>query len=177
LFLAAAVVTLQLTGALARALPPDPAEVAIGWGAQFRATLDLAVSEPLLRRRSLIGACVFGAFGVFWATVAFLLSGPPYQYGEAEIGLFALAGAAGALMARTVGRAADRGRQRQVTGALLVVGVASFGVMAFGTQGLVWLVAGIVAMDMAVQGAHLLNMSVVYGLVSEARSRVASVYM
>lgn len=177
LFLAAAVVTLLLTGALARALPPDPAEVAIGWGAQFRATLDLAVSEPLLRRRSLIGACVFGAFGVFWATVAFLLSGPPYQYGEAEIGLFALAGAAGALMARTVGRAADRGRQRQVTGALLVVGVASFGVMAFGTQGLVWLVAGIVAMDMAVQGVHLLNMSVVYGLVSEARSRVASVYM
>ncbi|WP_177241082.1 MFS transporter [Nonomuraea wenchangensis] len=177
LFLGAAVVTLLLTGALARTLPAAPAEMAIGYAAQFRATVKLAVSEPLLRRRSLIGACAFGAFGVFWATVAFLLSGPSYEYGEAEIGLFALVGVAGAIAAHTVGRAVDRGWQRQVTGILLIVGVASFGVMAIGTQGLVWLVVGLVAMDLAVQGTHLVNMSVVYGLVSVARSRIASVYM
>jgi hypothetical protein len=32
-------------------------------------------------------------------------------------------------------------------------------------------------MDVAVHGTHLLNMSVVYGLVDGARSRIASVYM
>ncbi|MED7928169.1 MFS transporter [Nonomuraea sp. LP-02] len=177
LFLGAAVVTLLLSGVLVCSLPSAPAEIAIGYAAQFRATVKLAVSEPLLRRRSLIGACTFGAFGVFWATVAFLLSGPSYQYGEAEIGLFALVGVAGAIAARAAGRAVDRGWQRRLTGILLIVGVASFGVTAIGTQGLVWLVVGLLAMDMAVQGAHLLNMTAIYGLVNVARSRIASVYM
>ncbi len=177
LFLAAAAVTLLLTGALAWVMASPAADVAISYGAQLRATIRLATSEPLLRRRSLIGACVFGAFGVFWATAAFLLAGPPYLYSEAKIGLFALAGAAGTLAARAVGQAADRGWQRPLTGVLLVLGVSSFGAIAIGGQSLGWLVAGLVTMDVAVQGTHLLNMSVVYGLVDGARSRIASVYM
>ncbi|XVQ89889.1 MFS transporter [Microbispora siamensis] len=177
LYLAAAGVTLLLAGALARSMPASAAESAIGYTAQLRATVQLAVREPLLRRRSLMGACVFGACGVFWATVAFLLAGPPYRYGGAEIGLFSLVGAAGAVAAKAAGRAADRGRQRVLTGVLLVVGVASFGAMAIGARSLAWLVVGLLAMDVAVQGTHLLNMSVVYGLVNSARSQVASVYM
>ncbi|MEV0597373.1 MFS transporter [Nonomuraea cavernae] len=177
LYLAAAAVTLLLAAVLARAMAPSAAEVPIGYAAQLRATIRLAVSKPLLRRRSLIGACAFGAFGVFWAAVAFMLAGPPYRYGEAEIGLFALVGAAGAFAARVAGRAADRGWQRPLTGVLLVLGVVSFGATAIGGHSLTWLVVGIVAMDVAVHGTHLLNMSVAYGLVDGARSRIASVYM
>ncbi|GAA2309690.1 MFS transporter [Actinomadura luteofluorescens] len=177
LYLAAAAVTLLLAAALARVMPPSAAEVPIGYAAQLRATLRLARSEPLLRRRSLIGACVFGAFGVFWTTVAFVLAGPPYRYGEAEIGLFTLVGVAGAFAAKAAGRAADRGWQRPSTGVLLVLGVASFGATAAGAHGLAWLIAGLLVLDVAVHGTHLLNMSVVYGLVDGARSRVASVYM
>ncbi|MFF5264973.1 MFS transporter [Actinomadura viridis] len=177
LFLAAAAVTLLLTGALARAMAPSAAAVPIGYAAQLRATARLAMSEPVLRRRSLIGACVFGAFGTFWATVAFLLAGPPYRYGGAEIGLFALAGVAGPVVAKLAGRAADRGWQRPLTGGLLVTGTVAFGLIAVGGRSLGWLVAGLVLMDVAVQGTHLLNMSVVYGLAGGARSRIASVYM
>lgn len=177
LFLAAAAVTLLLTGALARTMESSAAEVAIGYTTQLRATVRLAVSEPVLRRRSLMGACVFGAFGVFWSTVAFLLAGPPYRYGEAAIGLFALVGAVGALAAKVTGRAADRGWQHPLTGTLLVLGLASFGAIAIGGQSLKWLVVGLLAMDVAVHGTHLLNMSVVYGLVDGARSRIASAYM
>src|SRR5581483_6225208 len=138
-----------------RAMAPSAAEIPIGYAAQLRAIIRLAMSEPLLRRRSLIGACVFGAFGVFWTTVAFMLAGPPYRYGEAEIGLFTLVGAAGALVAKNVGRAADRGWQRPLTGVLLVLGVGSFGALAIGAQSLGWLIAGLVAMDVAVHGTHL----------------------
>ncbi|MES9605707.1 MFS transporter [Actinomadura sp. NPDC000929] len=177
LYLAAAAGTLLLTAALARVMPPSAAEVPIGYAAQLRATLRLATSEPMLRRRSLIGACVFGAFGVFWTTVAFMLAGPPYRFGEAEIGLFTLVGVAGAFAAKVAGRAADRGRQRASTGVLLVAGAVSFGATAAGSHGLAWLIAGLLVLDVAVHGTHLLNMSVVYGLVDGARSRVASVYM
>ncbi|MES9543245.1 MFS transporter [Actinomadura sp. NPDC000600] len=177
LYLASAAVTLLLAAALARAMAPSAAEVPIGYAAQLRATVRLAASEPVLRRRSLIGAGVFGSFGVFWTTVAFMLAEPPYRYGEAEIGLFTLVGAAGALAAKVAGRVADRGRQRPWTGALLLLGVASFGAVALGGRSLPWLIAGLLAMDVAVHATHLLNMSVVYGLVDGARSRIASVYM
>jgi predicted MFS family arabinose efflux permease len=177
LFLVAAVVTLLLSGALAATMAPSPPELAIGYTDQLRATLRLAAREPVLRRRSLIGACVFASFGVFWATVAFMLASPPYHYGEAAIGLFALVGAAGALAAKMTGRAADRGRQRPLTGVLLTVGTASFAAIWAGGHDLWWLIAGLLAMDVAVHGTHLLNMSVVYGLVDGARSRIASAYM
>ena len=50
--------------------------------------------EALLRRRSLLGALAFGAFSVFWTTMAFLLSHAPYHYNDLTIGLFGLVGAA-----------------------------------------------------------------------------------
>ena len=43
----------------------------------------------------------------FWTSIAFLLSGPEYGYSEAVIGLFSLAGLAGAAMASLAGRVAD----------------------------------------------------------------------
>lgn len=176
-FLAAAVVTLTLAAVLARSMPPSPPEMAIDYKTQLKATINLAVSEPVLRRRSLIGACVFASFGAFWATIAFLLAGRPYHYGEAQIGLFALVGATGALAAKASGRAADRGWQRSTTGVLLIVGLASFGAIWAGGQNLAWLIVGLLAMGAAISGTHLLNMSVVYSLTRSARARIATVYM
>lgn len=177
LFLAAAGVTLVLAAALARAMTPAPPSIALGYREQLLATLRLAAREPVLRQRSLIGACVFACFGAFWATAAFLLAGPPYAFGEAEIGLLALTGVAGALAARAAGRAADRGRQRPLTGVLLVLGLAACGALWAGGQHLAWLLLGVVAMDVAVSGVHVLNLSVVYGRAGTTGGRVATVYM
>ncbi|WP_192810195.1 MFS transporter [Actinomadura rudentiformis] len=176
-FWAAAAVTLLLSAALLGILAPSPPETSIGYTRQLRATARLLRTEPVLRRRSLIGGCVFASFGVFWATVAFLLAGPPYGYGEGQIGLFALVGVIGTLAARVAGRAADRGRQHAATGLLLALGVAAFVALSAGTDELAWIVAGLVAMDVAISGTHMLNLSVVHGLVDTARSRVAAAYM
>ncbi|MGW2486898.1 MFS transporter [Streptomyces sp. NPDC001606] len=176
-FLAAAGTLAALALLLVRVLPSSPPDVPIGYGAQLAATLRLAASEPVLRRRSLIGACCFAAFSAFWATSAFVLAGPPYGWGSSAIGLFALVGAAGAIAARATGRFADRGRQRTATGALLALGMAGFAALWPGGHSLVWLMAGALLLDVAVHGVHLLNMSVVYGLPDVPPARIASVYM
>jgi predicted MFS family arabinose efflux permease len=133
--------------------------------------------EPVLRRRAIIGALTFAAFGGFWSTVAFLLSRPPYDYGEAVIGLFGLAGVAGALAARAVGRLHDRGHGRPALGALLALGLAAFGLIALGEESLAALIAGIVLMDLAVQGVQILNQTTVYALRADARSRLNTAYI
>jgi predicted MFS family arabinose efflux permease len=176
LFLFAAVVTLALAMVLARMMSPAAAELAIGYRAQLRATLRLAATSPLLRRRSLIGGCVFGAFGLFWSTVSFLLAGH-YHFSAGLIGLVSLVGAAGAVAARLTGIAADHGWQRPVTLGLLAVGIVSFGVLWGGGSNIWWLIAGMLVVDAAIHGTHLLNLSVVYGVTAAARSRIASVYM
>ncbi|GAA2600302.1 MFS transporter [Actinomadura fulvescens] len=177
LFAAAAVLTLVLAVVLTRTMPPAPPDLALAYRAQLLAIVRLGAAHRLLRRRSLIGACSFAAFGVFWSTVAFRLAEPPYQYGPARIGLLALAGAAGVLAARLVGRAApDRLGHLRPTRAVLVVGVASFAALWLGGRHLAWLLIGLLALDAAVNATHLLNMRVVYGI-QDARARLATVYM
>lgn len=176
-FAAGAVLMVLLSAILARAMHSGGPEVAIGYREQLRATARLARTEPVLRRRAVMGGLMFAAFGVFWATVSFLLAGAPYHYNQATIGLFALVGGAGALAARLTGHAADHGRERATSVSLLALGLASFGAIALGGTNLAWLLAGVLLMDAAVQGVNTLNLSVVYNLSDGARARIASVYM
>jgi predicted MFS family arabinose efflux permease len=176
-FATAGVLMLLLAGILARAMDGAGPEIAISYRDQLRAAARLARTEPVLRRRCVIGGCVFAAFSVFWTTIAFLLAGAPYHYNQATIGLFALVGGAGAIAAKATGHAADRGRQGPTTGALLALGIASFGAIALGGHSLPWLLVGVLLMDAAVQGVQLLNLSVIYGLANGARARIGSVYM
>ena len=177
----AAVVMAVTTAVVYRALPDLPPEVDTGYRAQLREAFRLARTQPVLRWRALIGACGFGAF---WTTVSFLLAGPPYGFSQLQIGLFALAGAAGALVSALGGRHIDRrpALRWPVTGAVQATLLASFGLIALGAArphwlGLALLVAGTLFMDAAVQSSNLLGQSVIYELLPQARSRLTAIYM
>lgn len=109
--------------------------------------------------------------------MAFLLAAPPWNFSEGEIGLLGLAGAAGALAARQAGGLADRGKAKLTTSAGLVIMLISWGVTALGSSSLLALIAGIVLLDLAVQGVHITNQSVIYRTMPEARNRLTSGYM
>ncbi len=162
-----------------RALPAQGTEISIGFAAQMRAVLRLALDQPALRWRSLIGAAQFAAFSCFWTTVTFLLSGRPFHYSQAEIGLFALVGAAGAGAALTVGRLLDRRQQLRwpITGLSIVVLLGSFVVLSAGADSLGLLIVGALLMDASSQGVHVTNQAVIYNLVGAARSRITTTYM
>ncbi len=176
-FVMAAVAMLVLAAVLRCALPRVPPTERLRYPQLLRSVLALVRGEPLLRQRMLIGATAFGCFSVLWTSVAFLLAGPPYHYGNAAIGLFGLAGLAGALAAPVAGRLSDHGHGRlAMTGSILVL-LLSWGVLAFGRSSVVALIVGIVLLDLGAQAMHISNQSAIYSLHGQARSRLTTAYM
>jgi predicted MFS family arabinose efflux permease len=170
--------TLLVAIGLWRMLPVDPpGRTQATWGGLIASALRLARRERLLRLRALYGALAFGSFSCLWTSLAFLLAGPRYRLDPAEIGLFGLAGLAGALIAMVAGRFVDRGHERAATGTFLVIGLASWGLSDLGKTSLVALIAGAVLLDLGVQGTQVTNQGVVYSLGEGIRSRVNMVYM
>jgi predicted MFS family arabinose efflux permease len=169
---------------LRRALPDHGPQLAIGYREQLRGVLAVARAEPALRWRSLIAACGFGSFACFWTTVTFLLSGPQYGFSQLDIGLFALVGAAGAITSLAAGRVLDSSKALRwpasgATLALLAVAYVPIGLGGAhpGAAGLALLVIGVLLMDACVQGSHVINQSVIYDLLPQARSRLTTVYI
>jgi predicted MFS family arabinose efflux permease len=175
----AVVLMLGLCAVLWRVLPGGRSATAtdLSYGALLRSIGTLVREEPALRLRCAYGALSFAAFSVFWTSIAFHLARPPFGYAAAVIGLFGLAGVAGALCASVAGRLADRGLARTTTGLCALVMLVSYGLLALGDH-LVWpLIVGVVLLDLGVQGIHITNQSLIYRLRPEARSRLTTAYM
>ncbi|WP_238340405.1 MFS transporter [Pseudomonas sp. SWRI92] len=137
----------------------------------------LFLTEPVLRIRGLFAMLIFAAFSVLWTAMVLPLSAPPLSLSHTAIGLFGLAGVAGALAARGAGRWADRGFGRRVTGLSLGLLVMSWLPIAFAESSLVALVCGVILLDFAVQAVHVTNQSLIFAARPDAQSRMVGAYM
>lgn len=137
----------------------------------------LFVQEPLLRVRAVLAMLIFASFNVLWAPLVLPLSAEPFSLSHTEIGLFGLAGVAGALGARWTGGLVDRGRGQLVTGLSLLLMMAAWLPIAFMGMSLWLLVAGIVMLDLAIQAIHVTNQSLIFARGPDARSRLVGGYM
>jgi predicted MFS family arabinose efflux permease len=173
----AAGLMLAQTFVLRSKLPTYREHVTLRYPRLLGSVLEIARAEPVLRRRAVYGALSFACFSVLWTTLAFLLSRPPYGYGQATIGLFGLIGAAGATTATLTGRFSDKGWTHAVTGVAALLLVLAFVVMWPGTSSLAALIVGIVLLDVGAQAVHITNQGEIYRLRPEARSRITSFYM
>ncbi|MEJ2886957.1 MFS transporter [Actinomycetospora aeridis] len=176
-FGAAAGVMVLLAVVVRVGLPVVPSTESATYPRLLGTVLTLVRDEPELRRRMALGAVGMGCFTILWTSIDFLLSGPPYHYGPALVGLFGLAGLAGAGMALLAGRLADRGYQRLVVTVALVVLAASWGLLGLGGASVIALIAGVVVLDLAQQALQISHQSVIYALAPQARSRVTTAYM
>ncbi len=176
----AAVAMLLLAAVLHRTLPRVEPTSDLPYRAALRSILGLIRTEPVLRQRMVLGGCAFGAFSILWTSIAFLLSGvhgSHYHYGNATIGLFGLAGVAGACAAQVAGRLADRGHGAAATSAALLLTLASWPLLELGARSVVVLIIGIMVLDLGVQGTQISNQSAIYRLHPDARSRITTAYM
>jgi predicted MFS family arabinose efflux permease len=158
---------------LARVLPTTD----MRYRSVLRSVLSLIAAEPVLRLRMALGFFAFGCFSTLWTSLSFLLSAPPFNYGNGVIGLFGLAGVVGAAAATGAGRLADRGHGRHATWFAAVVMLAAWPILYAGKTSTVWLIVGIAVLDLGVQGVHISNQSAIYALAPEARSRLTTAYM
>lgn len=173
----AAILMLAMSAALWKVLPRHKSHAAMSYPRLLGSIFRLFAEEPLLRGRSLLGGLLFAAFSMLWTPLTFLLSGPDYGFNNTTIGLFGLAGAAGAYAANRFGRLADRGLGNQATRIGLLLLLASWGLMAFGQASVIALLVGILIQDLAIQGVHVTNTSSLYRTRPEARSRLTAGYM
>lgn len=164
--------------ALWRALPDVPATAArTGYLSTLRSLGGLLARLPRLRSSALMGGISFGSVSVLFSTMALLLAGPAHGLSDMAIGLVGLAGVAGALMANVAGRLADRGWGLMTMRTSAVLLVAGWGMLWLGRDSLAWFLAGILMIDLALQGIHISNQHVIYRLLPDARSRINAVYM
>jgi predicted MFS family arabinose efflux permease len=173
-------VMVLLAIASTKLLPKYQPKSQLSYGELLRSLWKLVESQPVLREASLIQAMLFGAFSVFWSTLAFLLTRSPYAYGSKAVGLFGLVGIAGILVAPLLGQLADRGTAKTIRS---MVGIAIIGAIAayliflqFGTH--LWgLIIGSILLNLSSQGALIANQVKIYSLDSNARSRLNTVFM
>ncbi|MEG0857962.1 MAG: MFS transporter [Pseudomonas sp.] len=177
IYLLAAALMAVCAIALARALPERHQHAGLSYPALIGSVFRLFVDEPVLRLRSLLGLLSFSLFALFWTPLAFLLSAEPYQYSDAVIGLFGLAGAAGALSANWAGRLADRGKGSLGTTVGLLALLLSWIPLGFAQSSLVALLIGVLLLDLAVQLVHVSNQNAVIALRPEARNRLNAGYI
>jgi predicted MFS family arabinose efflux permease len=176
----AGMVMIMLAIASTQLLPKYQPKLKLSYGDLLRTLWTLVKSYPALREASLIQAMLFGAFSVFWSTLAFLLTRPPYSYGSNAVGLFGLVGIAGIAIAPMLGKLADRGTTKTLRS---MVGIAIMG--AFSSYMIFWLfsdrlwglIIGSILLNLSSQGALIANQVQVYSLDPDARSRLNTVFM
>lgn len=137
----------------------------------------LARTEPILRRRSLVGACSFGAFSIYWTPLIFHLHKLSPLYGAHTVGLLGLLGVTGAFVAPISGHLTERIGVRLVNGIALVFTITAFATLWVGANSLVLIAIGTILLDAGVQGSHISNQTRIYSLHPHLRNRLNAVYM
>ncbi|WP_225917294.1 MFS transporter [Pseudomonas xanthosomatis] len=148
-----------------------------GYRALLLSTLRLYRDDRLLRQRGVLALLIFAAFSVLWSAMVLPLSAPPHGLGPTQVGLFGLAGIAGALAAAHAGRWADQGRGQRTTGWALALLTLSWLASAMPGASLLALVAGVLLLDFAVQAVHVTNQSLLLAGRGAMASRLIGAYM
>ncbi|WP_433884605.1 MFS transporter [Pseudomonas vranovensis] len=173
-----AALTLVIAALLWRVLPrQQPVQAAGSYRELLHSLALLLRDEPLLRRRSVLALLSFASAMVLWTPLVLPLSAPPLSLSTSEVGLFGLAGAAGALAAARAGALVDRGLGQWVSGGSLLLMLASWAAIALTEYSLWALLLGVVVFDLGLQAVHVASQSLIYRLPEATHSRLTAAYM
>ena len=175
-YLSAAFLMLLIACVVAKGVPATPPQVPpSSYLSLLASAFRLFMTEPQLRKGGVFALLIFAAFSMLWTTMVMPLSALALSH--TQIGMFGLAGVAGALAAAKAGAWADRGWGQRATGLALALLLLSWLPIAYTETSLVWLVVGIIMLDFAVQTVHVINQSTLIAARPEAASRLVGAYM
>ncbi|MFI6374413.1 MFS transporter [Streptomyces sp. NPDC050546] len=177
IYVVAAAAAVLFAALLHRAIPSLPPQARMPYPALIASVGGVVRRERTVRWTLALGATAFASFTMFWTSLTFLLSAPPFSYSVTEIGFFGLAGVSGALAAQQAGRLHDRGLSLPATGIAWTLALAAFVLAAFAGHSVALVLVVIVVLDVAVQGINLLNQSRMFAVSREARSRLNTAFV
>ncbi|UYP05947.1 MULTISPECIES: MFS transporter [Priestia] len=181
IFALSAAVIIILAIVLSKVLPTRKPTANTHYAALLGSMWQLLRTTPILRRRAIYHACVFGTFSLFWTTVPLLLSSPTFHFSQKAIALYALVGVAGAVAAPVAGRLADRGWTRPATGIALAIVIISLllplVIRSSSPVGIAVLVIAAILLDMGVSANLVLSQRLIFSLGPEVRSRLNGLFM
>ncbi|MCX2494832.1 MFS transporter [Pedobacter sp. PF22-3] len=134
-------------------------------------------TQPALRETSIINFLAFAIISAFWTTMVLFLANPPFNFQTLQIGLFGIAGAAGALAAPLVGKLSDGNNPRKNLMIGFILQLISIALFYFTNNHLYLFVIGIVLIDIGQQAIHVTNQTRIYTLIPEARNRLNTIFM
>lgn len=134
-------------------------------------------TQPVLRETSIVNFLAFAIISAFWTTMVLFLANPPFSFQTLQIGLFGIAGAAGALAAPLVGKLSDSGNPRKNLMIGFILQLISVALFYFTGSSLYLFVIGIVLIDIGQQAIHVTNQTRIYTLIPEARNRLNTIFM
>ncbi|MFD0697728.1 MFS transporter [Paenibacillus sp. GCM10027628] len=181
IFVVSAAMIFVLALVLAKLLPVRQPTINTQYPKLLGSMMHLLKTTPILRRRSIYHACVFGTFSLFWTTVPLLLTSPTFHFSQKGVALFALVGVSGAIAAPVAGRLADRGWVRPATGlalaSVIIAAILPLVIQGGSTFALVTLVVAAILLDMGVSANLVLGQRAIFSLGAEFRSRLNGLYM
>ncbi|GAA1382932.1 MFS transporter [Peribacillus frigoritolerans] len=168
----AAVASLILAGVMRtiipRLEPRNPVPYLRLLGSVFTTVAQHRTVAPTL----MISATTFAVFSLFWTSLTYLLTAPPFSYSAGQIGLLGLAGLAGALGARRAGALHDRGWSVQATGGALILLALSLLAAWVASNSIIGLIVVVIVLDLATQTNLVLGQTRLFALPGSARSRL-----
>jgi predicted MFS family arabinose efflux permease len=180
-FLMSAGAMLLLAFVLGLALPPRMPALKLRYVELLASMVHLAKTTPVLQRRSAYTAAIGCAFSLFWTSVPLLLASPQFHLTQGGIGLFALAGVTGTVVAPVAGRLADRGWGARITVVAMLSASAAFLLVRLATGhsplALLLLVAAAILIDLGVTANMAVGQRMILSLGAELRGRLNGLYM
>lgn len=180
IFILSAIIISLLTVLLSYVLPERKPSPIVSYRKLIMSLGTILRHTPVLRRRALYQACLFGAFSLFWTVVPLHLA-DHFGMSQRGIALFALVGVGGAIAAPIAGRLADKGWSTVLTGLAMIVAALSFLLIhlfnSHSTLALILLFVSAFTLDMSVSGNLVTSQRAIYSMGSEARGRLNGLFM
>jgi predicted MFS family arabinose efflux permease len=177
-FWCSAVLMMGIGLALAKMMPVHKPHGGMHYGRILASMAGLLRDMPAIRWRAAYQALMFAAFNMFWTAVPIMLQ-QHFGLDKHAIGLFALAGAGGALAAPIAGRLADRRLGAVLTAAAML----SLGLGFYVSEWAVYFdtLAGMVILaviiDAAIQVNQIVGQRIIFSVPAKIRGRVNAIYM
>lgn len=179
-YLTAACLMLVIAGVVWKIMPsppqqPQPQPQKPTYLSLLKSVFQLYLTEPQLRKRGILALFIFAAFSMLWTTMVMPLTA--LSLSHTQTGMFGLAGFAGMLAAARAGKWADQGWAQRTTGLALALLTISWLPIGYAETSLLWLIAGVIALDFAVQAVHVSSQSLIIAARPAAASRLVGAYM